>query len=453
MLPRWLPLYLVGIISLTLFPFLPSVCESGGWVLRKGLVDIVANLLAFMPIGLALRRLPPLRALVLAIALSLAIELCQEYLPRQQDVSDLISNALGAFLGHRLGVAWATRWQGPLLRPVTRRILLWTATAALLIGALAEAFVAPANDFSNWAGLPLVIGNSVQGNRSWVGEISEVAIFDRALDADDTPRSPADPAAAAFWAEGGPILWLHFGGENPSGRVDGPSGPVRYLPEVDRSTARTQAGLQLLPSGIALEGWVSDHVVGQLKGSGEVTLDVHLRAAAKRQFGPAQIVSVGNGRGSRNLILAQQGSGLTARLRTPANGGNSAKPETATRPGVITREPQHIRLAYDGSWATIHVDGSCEGSSHIALASALPMMGPFLGLTLVLCTALSALALASFSSSRRRRLVLAALGGCGAWTLLWASGIWSYLGDYTLIAFLIGAFALLSTLPLLLRPR
>ena len=81
------------------------------------------------------------------------------------------------------------------------------------------------------------------------------------------------------------------------------------------------------------------------------------------------------------------------------------------------------------------------------------MMGPFLGLTLVLCTALSALALASFSSSRQRRLVLAALGGCGAWTLLWASGIWSYLGDYTLIAFLLGAFALLSTLPLLLRPR
>ena len=453
MLPRWLPLYLTGIIALTLFPFLAPECNSGGWVLRMGLPDIVANLLAFLPIGLALHRLPLLRALGLAIALSLTIELCQAYLPRLQDVMDLVSNALGAFLGHRLGVAWTTRWQGPLLRPVTRRILLLTATAVLLIGALAEAVVAPANDFSNWADLPLIIGNSVQGDRPWMGAISEVAIFDRALDAADTPRSAGNSETPALWAEGGPILWLRFSGDDPSGRVDGPAGPVRYLPEVGRSTAITQAGLRLLASGIALDDWVSDHVVKQLKRSGRLTLDVHLRAAVAHQYGPAQIVSLGNGRGGRNLILGQRGSGLTARIRTPANGGNSSKPEVQTQWGAIRPEPQHVRFTFDGSWATIRIDGNCEASRHMALTSALPMMGAFLGLTLVLCTALPALALASFSRSPRRRLLLAGAGGCGAWSLLWASGIWNSLGDYTLIAFLIGAFALLSTLPLLLRPR
>ena len=58
MLPRWLPLYLTGIVALTLFPFLSPACEPGGWTLRIGLTDIVANTLAFVPIGLALRRLP-----------------------------------------------------------------------------------------------------------------------------------------------------------------------------------------------------------------------------------------------------------------------------------------------------------------------------------------------------------------------------------------------------------
>lgn len=453
MLPRWLPLYLTGIVALTLFPFLSPACEPGGWTLRIGLTDIVANTLAFVPIGLALRRLPLLGAVGLAIALSLTIELCQAYLPRLQDVTDLVSNTLGAFLGHRLGLAWSTRWQGPLLRPVSRQILLVAAAAVLLVGALSEAAVAPANDFSNWQKFPLIIGNSVQGDRPWMGEISEVAVFDRALDADANPRGTGDASAPSFWAEGGPIVWLRFGGKNPSGRVDGPSGPVRYLPKLDRSTAITPAGLQLLPSGLALESWVSDHIVGQLKQSGELTLDVYLQAAVANQYGPAQIVSLGNGRGLRNLILAQRGSGLSARLRTPANGGNNFKPEARTHRSVVRREPQHVRLRYDGSWATIHVDGKCEASGHMSLASALPMMGAFLGLTLVVCTALPALALASFSRNPRRRLVLAGLGGCGAWSLLWAAGIWSYLGHYSLIALLLGAVALISTVPLLLRPR
>ena len=101
--PRWLPLYLLGIAALTLFPFAPPECTPGGWVVRWGVVDFSANLLAFVPIGLALHRSPRLRALLLAFALSLTIEMCQHWLPRLQDVSDLISNTLGAGLGHLLG--------------------------------------------------------------------------------------------------------------------------------------------------------------------------------------------------------------------------------------------------------------------------------------------------------------------------------------------------------------
>jgi hypothetical protein len=452
MFPRWLPLYLLGIAAITLFPFLPAECESPGWVMRMGRADFAANLFAFVPIGLALHRSPLLRAIALSFALSLTIELCQGFLPRLQDVSDLISNTLGAFIGHRIGVAWAARWEEPLLRPVTRRIVLLATAPVLLTGALAEAFVAPANDFSNWSRFPLVIGNSARGDRPWMGEISEVSVFDRALAVGETTPSGEDPAVPELWAEGGPILWLRFRGEEPSGRVDGPSGPVRYVPEIGRSTVLTEASLQLLPSGVALAGWVSDHVVEQLRRTGELTLDVRFRAAVERQYGPARIVSLGEGRRLRNLMLGQRGAGLVARIRTPANGRGGSKPEVETG-GVVTREPQHVRLTYDGSQAMIHVDGICEDATHMAVANALPMMGPFLGVTLVLGTALPALAVASFSRNSRRRLVLALAGGGGAWGLLWASGIWDHLGDFTLVALLLGAIALVTTVPLLRQPR
>ena len=75
MFPRWLPLYLLGIAALTLFPFEPSLCPRPGWVIRIGPVDFAANFLAFLPIGLALHRFRFGRTVLLVFALSLAIAL------------------------------------------------------------------------------------------------------------------------------------------------------------------------------------------------------------------------------------------------------------------------------------------------------------------------------------------------------------------------------------------
>lgn len=451
MFPRWLPLYLLGIAALTLFPFLPPDCARLGWVLRASSTDFIANVLAFVPIGLALHRSPVLRAVAFGFALSLAIETAQGFLPRLQDAADLMSNTLGALVGHRIAVAWRRRWDGPLFRPVTRRAAVFLVAPVLLIGALAEAFVAPASDFSNWTTFPLVIGNSPQGDRPWIGELSEVMVFDRSLGAGEATPSEEDPVVPALWAEGGPILWLHFEEEEPTGRIDGPSGPVRYSPEVTSATAVTASGLRLLPSGVFLEDWVSDHVVERLRGTGELSVDVRMRSGAEVQHGPARLVSMGNGRHLRNFMLAQRGSRLIGRIRTPANGIGATRSEMETQPGSVTGDPQHVRLTYDGYRGAIHIDGVCHDSSHMALSTALPMMGPFLGVTIVLCTALPALAAASFTRRPRRRLLLALLGGGATWCLLLASGIWGYLGGYTGIAATLGGLALLATVPLL-RP-
>jgi hypothetical protein len=412
-------------------------------------VDFAANFAAFVPIGLALHRSSRTRALLLAFALSLTIELCQHWLPRLQDVSDLVSNTLGAGLGHGVARAWMARWEGPLLRPVTRRIALLLGAPVLLVAALLASAGSLANDFSNWQHYPLVLGNTAYGDRPWTGEISSVAIFDRALAAEESSASQADPAEPPLWAEGGPILWLRFDGGSVRGRIDGPSGPTRYAPDLVPADTTSAAGLHLVPSGVVLDGWVADHVVDRLREAGRLTLDVRLRSGLRFQHGPARIVSLGDGGRFRNLMLAQRSSGLVARIRTPASGTGGDRAELWTRAGVVTQETQDLRLTYDGSHAVLRVDGGCEDEIDVSLASAPTMLGSFLGLTIVLSVALAALAAASFARQPWLRFVLAAAGAAAAFGLLSGGGAWSHLAGFAPIAALLAALAFAASLPML----
>ena len=453
MFPRWLPLYLLGIAALTLFPFEASQCPHHGWVVRVGPVDFVANLLAFLPIGLALHRSPFLRAVLLSFALSLTIELCQQWLPRSPDVTDLVSNTLGAAVGHVVARAWTARWPGPLMRPVTRRLVLMTVVPVLLAATLSEAVSKRANDFSNWEDYPLVIGNSAYGDRPWMGEVSELAIYDRALAPNETPASLGNTDQPALWVEGGPILWLRFEGDEMEGRIDGPTGPVRYVPQVDESTFVSGGGLTLLPSGLVLEPWVSQRVIDRLRESGRLSIDVRLRAHMPRQYGPARIVSVGDGGKLVNVLLAQQRSSLIGLIRTPANGRRGARAEVATTAGVVTTEEQRVRLTYDGSHGALWVDGRCEHVAQLALRNAPLLIGPFLGVTIVLLTGLSAQAAASFFRRPTPRLAMAVVAGGSAWALVSAAGGWSHLRSFAPDALVLGILSLAVVVPFLWRAR
>ncbi len=453
MIPRWLPLYLLGIAALTLFPFSAPECPRPGWVMRMGGFDFVANLLAFLPIGLALHRSSLARMLALAFGLSLTIEFCQQWLPRQQDVTDLLSNTSGAWVGWVVARAWRARWPGPLLHPITRRLLLRASAAAFLTATAWQAFSSPAHDFSNWVPLPLAIGNSAYGDRPWMGELSELAVYDRALVPGGEARRQEQADTPVLWAEGGPILWIRFSGESPLGRVDGPGGPIAFTPRVDESTILSPTGLTLLPSGIVLDSWVADHVTALLREVGQLSLDVHLRAFVKRQHGPARIVALGDGGRFRNFMLAQRSSTYIARVRTPATGRGGTNVEIETPPGVVNLEEQHVLVVYDGSNGRMWVDGICESDSPIAIGTAPLLVGPLLGVSIVVCTAFGGLAFATLTRRRDLRLLLTTLGGAAAWTLLAQLGAWSYLPDFELEAAALGAAAVASTIPVLLKRR
>lgn len=454
MSPAWLPLYLLSIAALTLFPFSAPLCDTAVWKLDLAPLDGVANLLAFIPLGIALRRFTILRALALALAFSFTIEFAQEWLPRRQDVTDLIANTSGAWLGHSAARIWARRWPGPLLRPVTRKLLLRSTAGLLLIGLLLESIWNPGGDFSNWELFPLVIGNEATGDRPWNGQLAELTIFDRALPVGELSTVLADEPPP-FWEQGGPILWLRFG-DIPTGRLDGPAGPKAYFPRLPGPASvgdGAAEGLALHPSGLTLEEFVSEHLLERLRGGQHLTLEVRLRAADLESTTVSRIISFGGGLWTRNFMLGQVGADAVFRLRTPATGPNGRSPQAQTEGGVFNGEWQNVRASYDGYRSVILVDQICEREAVIALATALPMLGATLGVMLVLCTALAGLAGASFVRQGRERRVarlVASGGACAiAWGALYAVDLWTQFPGFEPWAVIIGFLAFSATVPIL----
>lgn len=453
MVSRWLPLYLVGIAALTLFPFTSPSCSTSGWIFKLGASDATANLIAFFPIGLALRRSSLARTLALAFTLSLAIEICQQWLPRQQDVTDLIANTAGAGLGWWLARLWRARWSGPLLRPVTRNLILRAAAAVFLALVAFQAATAPGHDFSSWEPYPIVIGNSAYGDRPWMGAVSELALYDRALPAGRKTKRLEPGPAPALWAEGGPILWLRFTGGEPTGRVDGPGGPIGFAPRVDDSTFVTPAGVTMAPSGVRLAPWVAEQISEHMRTRKQLTLDVRLKSDVLRQHGPARIVSMGDGAKRRNFMLGQRSASFVALLRTPANGAHGSRLDLRSANFRVTGEEQQLRVTYDGAEGTLWVDGRCEDNTAMALGTAPRLVGSLLGISLVACIALTALAAASFTRRRAAGAALAVACGVLAWSLLAALETWSYIPGLEPRALLIGIASIAGTLPIVLKPR
>lgn len=99
--------------ALTLFPGRPDAPVNPiacFWCDPHALHDAVLNLLLFVPlgVGLGLARVPAIRAVALALGLSLVVELLQlTVIPgRDPSLRDLVTNTAGGAAGHFLGWHW-----------------------------------------------------------------------------------------------------------------------------------------------------------------------------------------------------------------------------------------------------------------------------------------------------------------------------------------------------------
>ncbi|MBK8248049.1 MAG: VanZ family protein [Gemmatimonadetes bacterium] len=138
--PRWSAAVAALLLAATLWPApgapqpLERYCIICG---SLGGLDFVANVVVFVPLGIALIRdgYPPGRAWLIGFALSLMIELLQWKLIPGRDASagDLLSNTLGTWIGGWLAAHQRTL-RDPAPQTATRLVAGWCVGATALAG-------------------------------------------------------------------------------------------------------------------------------------------------------------------------------------------------------------------------------------------------------------------------------------------------------------------------------
>ncbi len=399
------------ILALTLFPynfFFVETIADFTWAGLRARADrpilmpleFLANIIMFVPLGFgcALRlRQKTVAALLTVLGISLAatltIETLQIFLPsRTPSPTDIVSNTLGGGLGFVLWRYWQpllkSQWvcqiKGlqaiahrtlikPLLpywqlikpRPRTQRPLIAIALCSYcclsLWGTLALNNANPWS-LSNWdSTYPLLLGNELEGDRPWSGQISNVQIYAQPLDSAAIrqllaqPERPLEQATPiAYYPLSGTAPFADQMAHSPALIWQGQSPPTTAIAPAEFVSFNPQHWLETKSPPTAL--------VQQVKAAKAFTISFTAKTANSQQSGPARVLSLSNGPYYRNLTIGQIGKHLSLRLRTPMTQDNGLRPEFLV-PNVFssTTQPHHLILTYSAKRLALYVDTLASG--------------------------------------------------------------------------------------------
>jgi glycopeptide antibiotics resistance protein len=325
---------------------------------RAALADGLANVLLFIPLGMALGCLgvTPRRAVVLAGSLSLSVELAQFVIPgRDPRLSDFAFNVVGAALGLGLSKG-ASGWLSPEPRAASRLSLAAAAMAAaafVLTDALLTVSLPHADYFGGSPRLqplegPLRIGSSTEPESFFQGRIDEIRVYRRARTATEiqadmsTPvsRDPgsADLVGAYAFDEGSGSILRDASGHGNMGRTHGAFwtnqgrfGAALVFDGVRSSAVVPSSASLSLSEAMTLGAWIYPTAIQKgWRGIVHKDLDAYFLFA-----------------GYRSSPLKPGGGGTfgssTELMAAPA----AVSPDTWT----------HVALTYDGAVLTLYIDG------------------------------------------------------------------------------------------------
>jgi hypothetical protein len=316
----------------------PAVWEHGA----LDASDLVANVLLYLPLGLALWHRSLLVVLLVATTLSTSMEVLQVWsFGRFPSAFDLVANVAGG----GLGVAVARYRVRRKAEAKPHRITLTVLTAGAALGVAAGLLfvwavpVAPGN-LTNWENdFALLLGNETTGNRPWRGLISAMAIAPVALSSAELTRI-------------------------------GDLRDVTAQEELLGHEAYILAQPLRLTGGEAhqLPAEISTRFVDSAVAHNAFTVILRLATADLGLHGPARMVSLSRDNFNRNFDVGQEGRAVTFRIRTPATGlnGNELYAKTA---GILEAHQEVELIAtFDGAVSRIYLDGQLEGRANLAAA-------------------------------------------------------------------------------------
>lgn len=376
-----------GILFLTLFPFrfvlatkLPlgtSPFLLGRSPKVGGLLDILLNVLLFVPFGFGLAeklreggkswRQTFAASLLAGAVFSYTIELLQIYIPsRDSGWEDVFTNSVGAVTGFFLFERWGhlvvrrlsefdsllTRW---LTIPRTAIIILIYFVAWFAI----SGHLQKRSLLSNWdPNSLLVVGNNAQAEYPWRGQLLRVQFWDRALPQQLSEELTSGSADAD--ARNGLVGNFDFSG--PSLLQD----QQRRFPDLVWTPRTPNAGNG---SPLVLDGYhwlvstapVSDFV-HELQSSNQFTVRVGC-ILGEVSDGDKRIVSISNSSGITNLTLRQEGTNLVFWFRNPLSVKRSLLAWYI--PKVFAAIERHdILFSYDGANLSAFIDGRKESRAY-----------------------------------------------------------------------------------------
>lgn len=421
---RTAPIVLLFILAVTVVPvgFRAPSAEHIELGLKPW--DFAANILLFFPLGLALRGMGLLQAARRGAALSLAIESAQLFLEaRHPQPADLGANTLGALcgaaVGHWLGLRFGWRFDR---FPLGRAAAFGAALPLILFGIFFHLRT------SLWTWDPsykLAVGDELTGDRTWQGDISEIAIF----------NVPLDPDIFPMLANEGP-------GSIAANRQLFPEAPV-----FERTTT---LNLEHLRGSPLLEGSDAQRFFDALVDTKNFTVLLWCRPATSRQSGPTRIITYSLNTSVRNFTLGQRGRGLEFRVRTWVSGPNGFRVFAGSRPILHEGEDVLLAASYDGQVSRIYVNGHLAATKNLAEPSLFWLIWTveFVAGFPVLVGALLAICLLGLLRPGDRRLQwwVAGIAGGAAGMLFFVAGIGEanpFLGPFVALLAPAGALAVL----------
>ena len=395
---RILLVYLIYLFVFTLAPFSFSVDPSASFsilfdekfeslnhTLHRSAWDLVSNFLLFLPFGFLLAALPtlscwkPSHKVILsatcACALSLAIELCQLFLPRAPSAVDVLMNTAGGMIGAIISVHYYT----PLARFTQRcwwdghrnRFLQVIVSVYVMGLLLAYSLPLPLRpDFGNWdLDFPFQLGNEAGLDRPWLGKMYLVAMYDRALSSEGVlsnfSAGPFHNAAEnrvhdglvalySFTEGSGDIVHDRSSFGSPLDLQIGEPGHIRWL---------APNGIEFLLSTSIFHPRPSKKFsTSSMYLRNQLTLETWIATAHVEQSGPARIISYSPSANRRNFTLGQEGRNIVFRLRTPVSGLNGTQPQLVTKDFPVTKGLQHLVITYRNGVETLYVNAKEHAS-------------------------------------------------------------------------------------------
>jgi glycopeptide antibiotics resistance protein len=381
MVRRWatvvLPSVVVLVLWSTLYPFTWQ-CRAAEASLsgdmwralaagRTHLVDIIRNILFFVPLGFALSALVVglrswLQAAIVLLSgfvLSLAVESAQLCLAsRFAALADVVTNLLGTGMGLLLfrlvgpaTVAMSSSLALVVWRALTPRRLRLVVIPYSFLVLICSAYLQPFSRPSNWGDTHALLFGIERGvSRPWEGRISEVLILDHPVNPADLdaqgrllPDLESQLLAAYSFGAG---TWSSRGSVVPLLLERGPRGPI----------------LAADGAYVGAEGWLTSagdqpELARAIRAGGAIGIVLRFAPTNFDQAGPARILTFSRSPARRNITIAQFGSDMVVRLRTPFSGVNGAMPQFVFNNIFTSNAEQTYIVSYDGARLRLYVNG------------------------------------------------------------------------------------------------